>query len=171
LVQLAGILCNEDTREVIDTIDVIIKPNGWVITPENAAIHGTTHEIAEANGIDEAQAIQRFLEMCEGATRVAHNRTFDQRIIRIGMKRYGHSEAALELWAQSENHRCTMLQAKPIMKMEPKNRYGFKSPKLSEAFKYFTGNDLEDAHTAMADAHACMLVYWAMRDAEKQEAA
>lgn len=167
LVQLAAILCNEETREVISTMDVVIKPNGWVITPENAAIHGTTQEMAEATGIDEAEAIKQFMAMCQGASRVAHNRTFDQRIIRIGLKRYGYSNEVMEAWAQSDDHHCTMLKAKPIMKMEPKNRFGFKSPKLSEAYKHFTDKELEGAHTAMADAKACMEVYWAILDTEK----
>lgn len=164
LVQLAAILCDAETREIIHAMDVVIKPNGWLISKEVSDIHGITQEIAESIGIDETEALKRFVAMCEGAERVAHNRTFDQRIIRIAMKRYGYSDAELEAWAASENHHCTMLITKPIMQMEPKGRYGFKSPKLSEAYKHFTGKELDSAHNAMNDALGCMDVYWSVQD-------
>lgn len=166
LVQLAGILCNAETREVISTMDVIIKPNGWIIPQETIDVHGISQEFAEANGIDELEAVQQFLAMVEGANRVAHNRTFDQRIIRIAMKRYGLSEQALEAWAEKDNHECTMLKAKPIMQLPGKGK-AFKNPTLAEAFKHFTGEELQGAHTAMGDAKGCMAVYWAMCDLEK----
>lgn len=163
LVQLAAILADAETKEVIQSIDLIIKPEGWEIPDEVAEIHGITTEKALEVGVPEGFAVIMLHLMRGKADRVAHNRTFDQRIIRIGMKRY-MSEEAIEAWAEKDDHECTMLMAKPIMKMEPKGRYGYKSPKLEEAYKHFTGKDLENAHTAMADAKACMEIYFAMKE-------
>lgn len=162
LVQLAAILADADTQREIASLDLIIKPAGWEIPDEVAEIHGITTEHAKAVGVDESLAVSLFLELWNGAHRVAHNRTFDQRIIRIATKRYC-DEATIERWADKDSHDCTMLLAKPIMQLLPKGRYGFKSPKLEEAYTHFTGKPLENAHSAMADTRACMAVYWALQ--------
>lgn len=171
LVQLGAILCNADTGEVLQSLDLIIRPDGWEIPDEVAEIHGITTEKAMAIGVSEELAVDLFLEMKGKATRVAHNRTFDQRIIRIALKRYGYSEEVMEAWAEKDDHLCTMQMAKPVMQLEPRGRYGWKSPKLEEAYKHFTGKDLENAHTAMADAKACMAVYFALIEQQKKEVA
>lgn len=46
LVQLAAILCDEDGKTKA-SINLIIKPNGWVIGDEVAAIHGITQDVAQ----------------------------------------------------------------------------------------------------------------------------
>lgn len=165
LVQLAAILVDEETRETISAIDLIISPDGWTIPEEITEIHGITTEYAYLYGVGEHLALQVFMGMAMSAeTRVAHNRTFDQRIIRIAMKRYGYDEVALDTWGTTDNHVCTMLAAKPDMMLEPKNKFGYKTPSLSEAYEHYTGKPLEGAHSAMVDARACMDVYWAMKD-------
>ena len=163
LVQLAAILCDEASREIIASIDLIIKPDGWDIPEEVADIHGITTEKAALYGVPEKLAIELFLDMRGSAARVAHNKTFDQRIIRIGTKRY-FDEPVMESWAEKDDHICTMQMSKPILMMEPKGRFGYKNPKLSEAYHYFMGTELENAHSAMADAKACMSIYFAMKD-------
>lgn len=163
IVQLAAILADEDTGKVISSLDLIIQPDGWEIPQEVTDIHGITNEMANEVGVNEADAVALFLQLVGGAKRIAHNKTFDQRIIRIATKRY-FPENVQEQWALKENHDCTMMMAKPIMQMEPKGRYGYKSPKLSEAYLYFMGTELQDAHSAMADARACLDIYLAMKE-------
>lgn len=163
IVQLAAILCEEETRKPIQSINLIIKPEGWVIPPEVTAIHGITTEYALAVGVPEAMAVQMLLSMCGQADRVAYNRTFDQRIVRIALKRFGFPEAVIEKWAEKDNHHCAMGLSKLVM--------GGKQPKLAEAYKFFTGQDLEDAHSAMADTKACMTVFFAALDYQKKAAA
>ena len=45
--------------------------------------------------------------------------------------------------------------------------YGFKWPKLTEAFRHFIGKDMEGAHDALADVRGCAAVFFAF---EKMEA-
>lgn len=158
IVQIGAIVCNAETREIIKEIDVMIKPDGWEIPDEVAAIHGITTAIALEKGIPETEAIKMLLDECSGE-RVAHNRTFDQRIIRIGLKRFGFTNELMDSWAEKDNHHDTMLLAKPIMKLG-------KNPKLEEAYEHFTNKKLENSHSAISDARACMELYWAIQDME-----
>lgn len=166
LVQIGAVLADADTRKVISTLDVIIRPDGWEIPAEVSDIHGITHAHAMHVGVSEATAVELLFQLWRGHPRVAHNRTFDQRIIRIAAKRHLGEEAA-ESWAEKDAFDDTMLMAKPIMQLPPKGRYGWKSPKLAEAYEHFTGRKLEGAHTALADAQACMEIYWAMQPTEE----
>lgn len=169
LVELSAIRVDADTREVNGELSVIIKPDGWVIPDDVIEVHGITNEIAQTEGVPEREAVDSLLALCEGEhLRVAHNRTFDQRIIRIALKRY-FSEEDQDKWAEKENHECTMLMAKPICQLPPKGRYGWKNPKLEEAYKHFTGEELEGNHRAMVDAKACMAIYFAMKDLENDD--
>jgi DNA polymerase-3 subunit epsilon len=162
LVQLAAVLTDAVTQEVIASMDVIIKPDGWVIPDEVAAIHGITTEKALAVGIPEKLALEMFIAMRADAERVAYNKTFDQRIIRIAAKRY-LDESAQEKWAIKEDHHCAMrLTQKDI---------GGKQGKLIDAYKHYTGKDLVDAHSAMADTKACMDVYFGAQKSLASQAA
>lgn len=168
IVQLGAILANAETREVIEKLDVIIKPDGWVIPDEVSAVHGITTERALEVGIPESEALRLFFSMWAGCMRAAHNKNFDQRIIRIASKRF--IPGMVDVWSDKDSHLCTMNLAKPVMQMGPKGRYGYKPPKLSEAYEHFIGKPLENAHTAMADAQACMEIYWALQDLKKKAA-
>ena len=171
LTQLAAIVCDTETQKIHAAIDLTIKPDGWVIPDEVAELNGITTEYATEYGISEEQAINAFIELWDGCHRVAHNRTFDQRIIRIALKRYGYDDALIEAWANKDGFTCTMLETKPLLEIPPKGRYGWKNPKLSEAYEHYTGKQIENAHTAMADTKACMEVYFAMMEQKKEEAA
>lgn len=169
IVELAAILADEATEEVITMLDVIIYPEGWVIPEEMTEIHGISHEKALKVGIPEKTAVGCFFDLWESAgkcKRVAHNRTFDQRIMRIAAKRY-LSEDKIEAWADKDGFECTMLQAKPIMKLPPKGRYGYKNPKLEDAYKFFTGREANQEHRAMSDTVLCMELYFAMKNRDK----
>jgi len=168
LVQLAAHVVNTENWKVIQSMDVIIRPDGWEIPEEVSAIHGITTEHAKQVGIPEKLALDMFLELWGGRLQVAHNTTFDRRIIRIATKRYS-TEEVINCW-QECGYECTGLLSKPIMQMPPYGRYGYKMPKLSEAYLHFTGNELQDAHTAIADVNACLEVYKAIKSAPAEAA-
>lgn len=171
LVDIAALLYAEDGTQV-DSFEAIIKPDGWVIPDEVAAIHGITTEMAHDLGIPESEALDGFMAIHERAgLRVAHNRQFDDRIMRIALMRYRGTEAA-DAFKAGEGF-CTMNATRDIIKLPPtaRMRGGYKPPKLSEAYKFFTGDDLVGAHRARADAEGCALIYFALQSEEPRVAA
>lgn len=178
IVQLAGLLVDLETRLTIASMDVIVRPDGWVIPDEVAAIHGITTEHAMDVGIPEEMAVEMLLELwgCTQAARrlrIAHNEGFDARIVRIGCKRHIDHRADLVI-APSDDWKagraeCTQLLSTPILKLPPTEkmkaakRFHHKSANLSEAYLHFTGKPLENAHSAMADVQACAAVYFAIK--------
>ena len=174
IVQLAACLVDLTSRKTIASMDVIVRPDGWTIPEQVAAIHGITTEHALDVGIPEAQAVDMFMSLWRGRTRIAHNESFDARILRIALKRYvDPRDTNLAIppsddWKASRAE-CTQLLSTPILalpptaKMRAAGRNHFKSANLGEAYKHFTGKHLQDAHSAMADVQGCMEVYFAIK--------
>lgn len=169
IVQAAGILADSDTRQILASVDLISRPDGWEIPDDVAEIHGITTEHAKQVGIPERAVISAMVELWKTAgARVAHNERFDMRLMRIALKRNPDIHCPDD-WKERKGE-CTGLLSKPIMKMEPKGRYGHKMPKLVEAYKHFCDKELPDAHSAMPDAMACLQTYWAIKDLEQAPA-
>lgn len=171
IVQLAALLVDMDTRETIQSMDVIIRPGGWTIPDEVAAVHGITTQHALDVGIPESMAVSMFMELWSGRNRVAHNQQFDARIVRIALMRYVDTEAA-DIWKEGAAE-CTAIMATPVCQLPPTAKMvragfnKFKTPNLGEAYRHFTGNELVNAHSAMADVMACRDVYFAIKGAQE----
>lgn len=174
LVQLAGKLVDLETRKVHGSFDVIIEPKDWQIPDDVAQIHGITQAHAAAVGIDEPLAVRLLLNFWDCAdVRIAHNETFDARIIRIALKRYAEKLPAYDAdeWKAGQAQ-CTARMSTPICNLPPTEkmlaarRTHPKTPNLGEAFEFFTGRKLEGAHSAGVDVDACIAIYFAMKDRE-----
>lgn len=170
IVQLGAMLVDLDTRIVHNTLDVIIRPDGWTISDEVAAIHGVTQERAMLVGIPEALALQLFLSLWERAQfRIAHNEQFDARIVRIGLVR--HKPSMADEW-KAGAAQCTQKIATPILNLPPTEKMvaarmrGPKSANLGEAYLHFMGKPLENAHSALADTRGCLDVFFAATQPE-----
>ena len=169
IVQLAAALVDLDTRETISSMDVIVRPTDWTIPDDVAAIHGITTEKAMDVGVPEVIALEMFLGLWSGRTRIGHNETFDARIIRIAQHRFGHPETNLDSWKSSAAE-CTarlstsIVKCPPTAKMKAAGRFHYKTPTLAEAYQHFFGKPLEHAHSAMADVLGCRDIYFAMKD-------
>lgn len=170
IVQLAGLLCDDATGKVLSSIDLIVRPEGWEIPADVAEVHGITHEMAMDLGVSERTAVEALIELHKVAdTRLGHNERFDMRIVRIALMRYPGLMCE-DAWKEAKGE-CTGLLTKNIMCMEPRNRFGYKMPKLGEAYEHFIGKPLENAHSAYADAKACWDVYMAVKSQVAQEVA
>lgn len=154
IVSLAAALFDDDTRQIVQSMNVIVRPEEWDIPQETIDLHGITVERAMDVGVSENTALYMFLDIWYGRTRIAYNTTFDNRIIRIATKRYS-GKIMIDKWEtgkQGEEWKCMMLKSKKLM--------GGKQPKLVDAYKHFTGEELKNAHTAWADMMACMEIYF-----------
>lgn len=164
IVQLAALLVDLDTYRIVQSMNVIVRPNGWDIPAEVSDIHGITTAYATVVGVPEGVALRAFMGLWDGRLRVGHNQSFDARIIRIATKRYLF-EPEIDAWKTGEAE-CTGLLARPIMKIPSKRGAGYKMPKLSEAYEHFVGEPMPEgtAHTAIGDTEACLAVYRAIRE-------
>lgn len=170
IVDICALLYTPD-GELVDSFEAMIKPDGWVIPDEVAAIHGITTEMALAEGIPETEALLGFLAIWRQAgLRVAHNVSFDDRILRIGLMRFFGEEIANDFKA-GPNY-CTCQTSKNLVKCPPTEkmiRAGFgnqyKVPTVAEALLHFTGEELVGGHRARPDTEACARIYFAMNPA------
>lgn len=149
-------------------MDVIVRPNGWTIPDDVAKIHGITTERAMDVGLPESLALDMFMALYDGRPRIAHNESFDARILRIALLRHKPTSLLADTWKAGKAE-CTQQLSTPILKLPPTEkmlaagRTHFKSANLGEAYKHFTGRNLESAHSAMVDVQACMAVYFAIK--------
>lgn len=169
IVQLAACLVELDTKAVIASMNVIVRPDGWGIPDDVAAIHGITTERAMDVGVPEWIVVEMFMGLYgPGRLRIAHNEQFDARILRIALLRHAHDATVDEHWKAGKTE-CTQALSTPIMKLPPTakmvaaGRLHHKSANLREAYLHFTGKDLAGAHNAMVDVRACMAVYFAIK--------
>ncbi len=175
IVQIAAKLVDLDTRQEHASFDVIVKPDRWTIPEDVAQLHGITTERALKVGISERIAVGMLLNLHSRATvRIAHNESFDMRIVRIALKRFGTYGEPADFTVDADSWKaapaeCTQVLSTPILKLPPTakmravNRNHYKSANLSEAFAHFTGANLTNAHSAMADVNACIAVYFAIK--------
>ena len=178
IVQWGAILVDMDTREELETLDVLVKPDGWVIPDETIAIHGITNERAHAEGIPAIEALDRFMALWttnDQVVRVGFNEPFDARMVRIALFRHVN-QAAADNWKSGLFH-DVMKVVTPMCKLPPTEamkRAGrgrqFKQPKLTEAYEHFFGEPLVGAHGALADARATLRIHFHLVD-QKQLAA
>lgn len=154
LVQLAAILKDVEThREVMRIALVVYRPEP--IPDAAAKVHGTTTEISQAIGVNEAAALDVFCDMVLAADlMVAHNIEFDTNIIN-NAARLLSGNPKLDVF-EGKKKFCTMLAGVPICKFPSKfGHKGYGWPKLEEAVRHLLGREPSDAHQAIGDAIDC----------------
>lgn len=159
IIQICAELFDDRIGTVIAGMNTIIRPDGWVISDEIAALTGITQDAAMEHGIPIDDALPMFMAMWGRAElRVAHNQSFDARMIRIELMRTRAESISTpevaEEWKGGVSY-CTMRNAQKVMGVK-------KPPNLSEAFSHFTGSNMMNAHNAVADVYACKRVYMAL---------
>lgn len=165
IVQLAALLTDNTGAEKA-RMNVIVKPDGWVIPKEASDIHGISTEHAMRQGLPIAMVIDKFHDLAEHAeVFVAHNMPFDHgRYIREAVNGLGLLDATF-----GKQGHCTMTQAHDLVKCPPTDmmiKWGrgnqFKKPNLQECHVHFFGEKFDGAHDALADVIACKDIFFAM---------
>jgi len=172
IVQLGAVLMDDAGAE-LETLDVIVKPDGWTIGAEAMAVHGITNERAHDVGIPERDVVDLYINfLAKAPLEVAHNRAFDVRIVRIAMLRAGFNREAIDA-LHDRPYVCTQVAARTVLKadaspaMLARNNTAWKTPKLVECYEAFFNEPLIGAHGALTDARATARVYFFLRDRAK----
>lgn len=123
------------------------------------AVHGITQEHS-LHGITQEQMCRWFAgQVSKSDMIVAHNLDFDAKFMSAALRR---NKIPL---VHDANSFCTMrestghVRVPPTPKMRAAGRLGYKSPSLAEAYGYFTGKVLVNAHDALVDVRACREVF------------
>lgn len=156
IVQLGAILFDNDWT-VRGEINLIIRPEGWRVPEEAAAIHGITNEIAAKFGVHVSEALSCFRSFFAAAdVCVAHNLSFDALVIGAAVTRL--TQCVGFQGEIMDKGFCTMEAMTPICQLT--GNYGdYKWPKLQEAYRHAFNEDFQGAHDAMADVRACARIY------------
>jgi DNA polymerase-3 subunit epsilon len=162
MVQLAAMLCDDDGRKRA-VVDVIIRPEGWVIPEGVIAVHGIDNALAKRVGIYESAAVTAFWELVgveEPATVVAHNVGFDLKIIRSALMRKRVSQAHLD-WFVNVPTFCTLQAGRQWAQAGEKCD-------LRNLYRLLFGRNYQGAHDAMGDVIACREVYFGLKRLERK---
>lgn len=158
IVQLGALLCDHLAQDIA-SLDLIIKPDGWTIPQDVAAIHGITDAIAQDCGVPILSALSPFSGLVKRADLiVAHNIAFDLLLCRTAYHRIGKPNP-FSAEGDSKSVYCTMQHSAPVCKL-PGGRFGYKWPSLAEAHEILNGQGFDKAHTAMAYVQACKRIYF-----------
>lgn len=170
ITQLAAELFDADSGRTLAFMDLMISPEEWKIPAELEQLTGITNALAARFGHSISNALNTFITMwSEADLRVAHNESFDQRMVRIeALREFGNDHGFHEDWKNGAAF-CTQTNSTKILNLPPSarmvavGRTHAKSPNLGEAYEYFTGKKLEGAHNAAVDLAACKAVYFGIQ--------
>lgn len=162
VIQLGAIL-KDDHNHVVAELNLLVKPVGFTIPDEAAAIHRITTEQALKYGLKIETVIKLFMQLVRMADLlVGFNIAYDDLLVKNELMRAGFTED-LAVYAGKRQY-CAMQAATEVCKIP--GRFGkYKWPKLQEAHKHLFGVEFEAAHDAMADVRATDRVYVALQPA------
>ncbi|MGD9643793.1 MAG: 3'-5' exonuclease [Elusimicrobiales bacterium] len=153
LVDLSGDLFSAPPA-VLASLDLIVRPDGWEIPPEVESLHGIGTAHASRVGIPEDLVVDAVCALARRAEfRIGFNESFDQRIVRIAIKRGLEDEALAEEWKDQAAF-CAMRGAQKAL--------GGRNPSLRDAYRQMLGADMQGEHTARGDAMATLELYLAL---------
>ena len=154
LCQLA-FLVYQDEKKIIEA-SLIVKPEGFIIPAEVAAIHGITQEKAEAEGLPLADVLgifKDFLNMSSGGIEIiANNLEYDRKVISGEFFRIMGAYPSFDKIKTF----CTMREGSIFLKT-------LKYPKLKEIYAALFGAEFQGQHNALNDVRACARVYFEMK--------
>jgi len=149
-----AMLLTDEAFQKIDVVDALIKPDGWVMNDEAAAIHGLTTDALNATGVPVAFALNNYTAAIDhDHIIVAFNASFDLKVMRGELRRAGVADRY-----ETTPSICVMRPLTDICKIPNPKRKGYKWPTLAEAAAHFDIKN-EKAHSAAADAWTALHLF------------
>ena len=167
VVQFSYIVFDTESNKIVKIKDSIIKvPDGFIITEENAKIHGITTEISLAKGVDLLPVLEEFFADFDSADHiVGHNVSFDINMIKAELQRLimnSFNEKLQEYLTKintSTKFYCTMQETIELCAIEMKDKYGRpykKFPKLVELYQKMFDVTPKNLHNSLNDVIVCL---------------
>ncbi len=159
MIQLAWQHYSDDGRKLAEH-NYIIKPHNWEVPDEVATINGITTERAMKEGVYLDFALEMFWQTLRSTdVMVAHNISFDERVIGAEMLRRDYQNAHDQLFKTERI--CTMLGSINYCNIDGPR--GKKWPKLIELHEKLFGVGFEGAHDALVDVQALAKCYFELK--------
>jgi len=128
--------------------------DGARIEPAAHEAHGISEDDCARYGVPAIVACSLFNQACLQADLVvAHNLSFHTSIMKTALHRLGNKPHRLE----GRRLVCTKEASTDVLKLPGK--YGYKWPTLAEAYRHYTGLEIDGAHDALVDTEACLEVF------------
>ena len=157
MVQLAFILCSS-SGNVLESVNYIIKPDGYDIPDSVSDIHGVTMEVAENEGVDLRIVLEHFRKMLDNSCcLIAHNVEFDSKVVGCEFYRVFGEDFLIgkRMMCTMKNHNVIEYCALPPF------RYGsYKWPTLTQLHVRLFSAEFEGAHDASADVLVLKKCFW-----------
>ena len=159
IIQIAWLLIDEN-KDIKSKNSYIIRPEGYEIPERVIKIHGITMKRALEEGVALDYALHRFLGDANFAKLlVAHNIAYDYGVIRGELLR-----KKIPDFLKGYSQFCTMT-SKPVLDYCRSFRANGsrQCPSLSELYLLLFGENLYNAHDALADAEACAKCFFELK--------
>lgn len=153
-----AILYLDENLQIEREYQRLIRPDGWVLHPDAAAVNGLTMERLMAEGVPVGEVLDRYAEAIDaGYAVVAWNAQHDCKAMRAEFRRAGRPDR----FEQTANF-CAMRKSNGVV-LKPGGKKGW--PKLSEACEFIgRARDESGVHRALGDARDCHAVFLYLRD-------
>ena len=170
VVQFAAVVC--DATRIYHSANLVVSANGRTIDLEAVATHGFDVALCDEIGVNEPLIASVFVQLAASANMlVAHNIDFDLQMMKGVLHRsYGERAASFIEGLDHRRTLCTMRSSVNVCKIPPTDRmraagrFNFKSPRLEELYRFLFGEEMTDAHDAMADVLATRKCYFALME-------
>lgn len=160
MVQIAWAIFDVEGRNWLKK-SYIIYPDGYIISDEVAKIHRVTQERAMLEGVALKRVLEEFIQdLSRVDFLVAHNITFDEKIVGSEILRQGMKDSIEVLLGADKI--CTMKSSVSFCKI-PSARGGYKWPNLSELHNKLFQTGFEEAHDALVDVMACAKCFFELK--------
>ena len=150
----AAFIWASDDFQVQHEASFLVRPDGWIMPPEAAAINRLTTEQLRLDGVPIANVLAVFTEAVDdGRVFIAFGAQFDMKAFRAECRRAGMDDRF-----EKTLNICAMRACTGVVKATQEGSKRRKFPTLAEAYQHFYKRPFSDPHTALADARACLEV-------------